>query len=160
MSKDLNRIKDVTVSPIPPIVDSGFPHPSGRSRGRNPLLKIRPLTTRRQVSILSETENATHDVERHLSLCIGDRMLLMLKNILRDLAGSTAPPFPVARDRSLVSVFSQLDSCVFSVHTSYYMTWATCGFRWHAPGHRLATGMQPIASERSLSVLLLHLYLG
>ena len=78
-------------SPIPPIADPGLSHPSGRSRGRNPLLKIRPLTTRRQVSILSETENATHDVERHLLLCIGYSMMLMLKNILRGLADSEGP---------------------------------------------------------------------
>ena len=78
-------------SPIPPTVDSGFAHPPGRSSGRSPLLKIRPLTTRRQVSMLSETENATHDVERHLLLCIGYSMMLMLKNILRGLADSEGP---------------------------------------------------------------------
>jgi hypothetical protein len=153
-------------SPIPPIPDPGLSHPPGRSRGLCPLLAIRPLTTRRQVSMLSETENATHDVERHLLLCIGYSMMLMLKNILRDLAGSTGPArygprlFLSPEIVRLSAAFSRLLTCVFSVHTSYYMTWATCGFRWHASGHRLATGMQHIASERSLSVLLLHLDLG
>ena len=65
-----------------------------------------------------------------------------------------APPFLSPEIVRLSAVFSRLLTCVFSVHTPYYMTWATCGFRWHASGHRLATGMQPIASERSLSVLL------
>ena len=123
------------------------------------MLKIRPLTTRRQVSMLSETENATHDVERHLLLCIGYSMMLMLKNILRDLAGSTCPPFTRVLSPEIVrlsAVFSRLLTCVFSVHTSYYMTWATCGFRWHASGHRLATDMQHIASERSSLSVLLH----
>ena len=91
MSKDIDRIEDVTFSPIPPIPDPGSSHPPGRSRGRRPLLTIRPLTTRRQVSMLSETENATHDVERHLLLCIGYSMMLMLKNILRGLADSEGP---------------------------------------------------------------------
>jgi hypothetical protein len=103
-------------SPIPPIPDPGLSHPPGRSRGQCPLLAIRPLTTRRQVSMLSETENATHDVERHLLLCIGYSMMLMLKNILRDSEGSPGPPFPAARDRSLVNaVFSRLDSLVCSL---------------------------------------------
>ena len=136
-------------SPIPPIPDPGLSHPPGRSRGQCPLLAIRPLTTRRQVSMLSETVQCNSrcrkasiimyrlqydaDVEKHptgLGRLYGPRPL-------------RAPPFLSPEIVRLSAAFSRLLTCVFSVHTSYYMTWATCGFRWHASGHRLATGMHP-----------------
>ena len=70
-----------------------------------------------RVSEKLRLHNATHGVERHLLLCIGGRMLLVLKNILRDPAGSKGPASPVARDRFACCV-SRLDSLVFSLHTT------------------------------------------
>ena len=60
-----------------------------------------------RVSEKLRLHNATHGVERHFLLCIGGRMLLVLKNIPRDPAGSRAPPLP-SPEIALPAVFRGL----------------------------------------------------
>ena len=70
-------------------------------------------------------------------------MLLMLKNILRELARAPGPAFSRRpRERSHICLLCFL-TYLSVAYSAYYMTWAACGFRWHASGHRLATGMHP-----------------
>ena len=78
--------------------------------------------------------NATYDVERHRLLCIGHRMLLVLKNTLRhQLHARTGGPTPPrvhafilsqARDRLLALDVSKLIRSSSVLHTACYITCA------------------------------------